>query len=157
MDRTQRPKRRGWAGRCRGQSLVEFAIMLPVMMILVFGIVEFGMGLRAYISLTNATREGARFAAVGNPAGAYPTNCDGTSNTTVVGRVCVAINGLQLSNMQSISVAYPNGQASGNPVIVSTQYTYHYITPLANFISFFTGGAFSNTLSLSSSTNMRLE
>ena len=51
----------------RGQSLVEFALVLPILLILVLGIVDFGMGLRAYVTLTNATREGARFAAVGEP------------------------------------------------------------------------------------------
>ena len=47
--------------RQRAQSLVEFAFMLPLFLILVFGIIDFGMGLRAYISVAQATREGARF------------------------------------------------------------------------------------------------
>ncbi|OGO50883.1 MAG: hypothetical protein A2148_08005 [Chloroflexi bacterium RBG_16_68_14] len=141
----------------RGQSLVEFALVLPVLTLLIFGIIDFGMGLRSYISLTNATREGARFAAVGNMAGAYPTDCNGSTNTTVVGRVCVAMEGLDLDDVETVAVSYPDGQAPGNQVVVTAQYTYNYITPLGDIANFFTGGTFPDMLSLSTSTDMRLE
>ncbi len=51
-----------------GQSTAEFAILLPVLALLVFGIVEFGMLFYTYIDLTSATREGARKAAVSRTA-----------------------------------------------------------------------------------------
>jgi len=152
-----RPRPRARLRSRRGQSLVEFALILPVLMIMVFGIIDFGMGLRSYISLTNATREGARFAAIGNSAGAYPANCNGTNNTTVIGRVCYTIEGLDLADVQTVSVAYPNGQSPGNSVVVSARYTYNYITPIGDIIDFFSGGTFPNALSLATSTDMRLE
>lgn len=127
------------------------------MLIIIFGIIDFGMGLRSYISLTNATREGARFAAVGNPAGSFPSQCNGTTTTTVIGRTCVAVEGLNRSNITSLTVTYPNGQGPGNSVVVSADYTYEYITPLGDFINFFSGGTLTETLSLSTSTDMRLE
>lgn len=145
-----------WRGG-RGQSLVEFAMVLPLLLILVFGIIDFSMGLRSYISLTNATREGARFAAVGNPAGAYPADCDGTSNTSAVGRVCVSLDGLDLADMQGVSVTYPSGQNPGSEVLVSAEYTYNYITPLGDLLDFFSGGSFPDSLNLETSTDMRLE
>lgn len=155
------PQRRGRLRRLRrggrGQSLVEFSLLLPVMLIIIFGIIDFGMGLRSYISLTNATREGARFAAVGNPAGSFPSQCNGTTTTTVIGRTCVAVEGLNRSNITSLTVTYPNGQGPGNSVVVSADYTYEYITPLGDFINFFSGGTLTETLSLSTSTDMRLE
>ena len=157
MQRDKRGTIRGRLCAGRGQSLVEFALILPVLMIMVFGIIDFGMGLRSYISLTNATREGARFAAIGNVAGAYPANCDGTSNTTVIGRVCYTIEGLDLADLTSVSVTYPNGQMPGNSVVVSADYTYNYITPLGDIVDFFSGGSFPDALSLSTSTDMRLE
>ncbi len=141
----------------KGQSLVEFALVLPILMFIVFGIVDFGLGIRSYISLTNATREGARFAAVGNPAGSYPSNCDGSTNTTVIGRVCVAIEGLKLSDVQSVSVSYPDGQASGNSVVVSATYVYHFVSPLGALAHFFTDGTFPTTITLSTKSDMRLE
>jgi Flp pilus assembly protein TadG len=143
--------------QARGQSLVEFALVLPLLMILVFGIIDFGMGLRSYISLTNATREGARFAAIGGSAGAYPGNCDGVDNTTVVGRVCVSIEGLDRADLTSVAVDYPDGQNPGESVVVSADYTYNYITPLGDIVDFFSGGSFPDTLSLSTATDMRLE
>jgi Flp pilus assembly protein TadG len=141
----------------RGQSLVEFAMVLPILTILIFGVIDFSLGLRSYISLTNATREGARYAAVGNVPGSFPTDCDGATDTTTIGRVCVAMDGLDLDNIDSLSVAYPDGESSGNSVVVSAEYTHEFITPLADLASFFTGGSFPDTLSLETSTDMRLE
>lgn len=139
----------------RAQSLAELALTLPVLLIIVFGIIDFGLGLRSYISLSNGVREGARFAAVGNPAG-VPANCDGTNNTTVYGRVCVATEGLDLDELTP-DVSYPDGIAPGNSVVVSAQYTYQFITPLGDLVSFFSGGVFPTSIDLDSSTDMRLE
>lgn len=132
-------------------------MVLPVLVILIFGIIDFGMGLRSYIALTNATREGARFAAVGNDAGAFPGDCDGSSNTTTIGRVCTAANGLNLSNVTDVSVSYPSGVGPGNSVVVSADYTYTFFTPIGAIIDFVSGGSFPETITLSSSTDMRLE
>jgi len=49
----------------KGASAVEFALILPILIILVFGIVQFGIAYNNYIALTHAAREGARLAAVG--------------------------------------------------------------------------------------------
>ena len=49
----------------KGASAVEFAIILPVLIMLVFGIIQFGLAFNKYIALTHAAREGARLAAVG--------------------------------------------------------------------------------------------
>ena len=141
----------------RGQSLVEFALVLPILLILVFGIIDFSMGLRAYVTLTNATREGARFGALGNSAGAYPTDCTGTNSTSVIGRVCTTMNGLSLSGVQAVSVLYPAGKAPGNSVKVSADYRYNFISPLGDLVSFFSAGAFNEYIDMSASSDMRLE
>jgi|GEM_PF-2609813 len=53
------------AGRSdRATAIVEFALVLPVLMSLIFGTVEFGMALTTDIALTNATRTAARWATV---------------------------------------------------------------------------------------------
>lgn len=51
------------------QSLVEFAILLPVLLIMVGGLAELGFALAAYMSLQDAAREAARFGADGDPCG----------------------------------------------------------------------------------------
>ena len=46
----------------RGQSLVEFGLVLPILLVLVVGILEFGIAFRTYQVVTNSAREGARTA-----------------------------------------------------------------------------------------------
>lgn len=48
----------------RGQSLVEFALILPVLMLVLMGIIQMGFVFNAYVTISNATREGARTATV---------------------------------------------------------------------------------------------
>lgn len=50
--------------RSRGQALAEFALTLPIFLILVFGMLDVGRAVYTYNTLTNAAREGARFAIV---------------------------------------------------------------------------------------------
>lgn len=53
----------------RGQSLVEFALVLPVLCLLIFGILEFGVAFNNYLTLTDSVRVGARKAAVSRASG----------------------------------------------------------------------------------------
>lgn len=50
--------------RDRGAAAVEFALILPILIALLFGIVEFGLAFNTHISLTQAAREGVRVAAL---------------------------------------------------------------------------------------------
>jgi Flp pilus assembly protein TadG len=49
----------------RGAVAVEFALLLPLLLSLVFGIIQFGLALNEKLTLTHAAREGARAAVVG--------------------------------------------------------------------------------------------
>ena len=51
-------------GKDDGQAVVEFGLMIPILIIVILGILEFGWVLNAQITLTSAAREGARAAAV---------------------------------------------------------------------------------------------
>ena len=48
----------------RGQTMVEFALVVPILCIVLFGILQFGALYNDYVTLTDATRVGARKAAV---------------------------------------------------------------------------------------------
>jgi Flp pilus assembly protein TadG len=48
----------------KGQAFVEFAVVLPILLLLVFGIIQFGIAFNNYLTLTDAVRAGARQAAV---------------------------------------------------------------------------------------------
>lgn len=138
-----------------GQSLMELSLLLPVFMIFVFGIIDFGLGMRSYVSLANGVREGARIASIGAPAGSQ-SDCDGITQNTVHGRICSSVTSLDLNEL-STNVTYPNGFASGNSVVVSADYTHDFVTPLGDIIGFFSGGSFPTAIQLHSSTDMRLE
>jgi Flp pilus assembly protein TadG len=57
----------------RGQTMTEFAIVLPILVVLLFGIIQFGIAFNNYVTITDAARAGARKGAVSrqssNPAG----------------------------------------------------------------------------------------
>jgi len=57
------PRRRGSGGR-RGQALAEFALIMPVLFLLIAGIIEFGRGWNIKQVVTDAAREGARYVVV---------------------------------------------------------------------------------------------
>jgi Flp pilus assembly protein TadG len=61
-------RRNMWEGK--GQSLAEFAILLPILLILALGAVDYGRVYFAYISVTNAARNGAQYGSTGLDAAA---------------------------------------------------------------------------------------
>ncbi len=90
-----RPKLLGTRRGSRGQSAVEFALVAPLLFLLIFGIVDFGRAMFYQNEVTNATREGARIAILasnpcntvyGDPSG----NCS-DSLTPAGPSVCSAI------------------------------------------------------------------
>lgn len=60
----------------RGQAMAEFALVLPLLMLIVLGTIQFGFLFSTHIGLVNATREGVRFGAT------LPT-VDGSTDTAV--------------------------------------------------------------------------
>src|SRR5437016_8854858 len=60
--------KRNRIGDEQGQTMVEFAVVLPILIVLLFGIVQFGILFNNYVTLTDAVRAGARAAAVSRQA-----------------------------------------------------------------------------------------
>jgi hypothetical protein len=61
------PRFRRGRAKSIGQSLVEFTVLLPVLLIMISGLIEFGIMLNYYLDLIDAAREAARFAADADP------------------------------------------------------------------------------------------
>jgi hypothetical protein len=59
------------AARKRGVSIIEAALVLPLFLLLLMGMFEFGIVISAYQSMVGAAREGARIAVTPDPAHAY--------------------------------------------------------------------------------------
>ena len=55
---------RSYASEDEGQNLVEFALLLPLLMYILLGIMQFGLIFAAYVTMNNAAREGARWASI---------------------------------------------------------------------------------------------
>lgn len=65
-----------------GQALVELALVIPLLLILLFGIVDFGLALNQYNDTTNLANLGARAAAVASSTSTNPTCVTGAHTTT---------------------------------------------------------------------------
>ena len=134
----RRPARR--APQDRGAAAVEFALLLPLLMLLVFGIVDFGRALNAQITLTQAAREGARMAALGE--------------ANVVSGTQAAATGL--SPVKVTVTSCPAGAGPGVNAVVQTSYTFTFITPVSAIAKIF-GSGFGSTMTLTAQGVMPCE
>ncbi len=126
-----------------GQAIIELALVLPMVVLLVFGALDVGRMFNAQIVITEAAREGARIAAVECALGT--TNCATDVNT----RVQSALTGLDLT--KSNVILSPGPYTSGGAVTVQVNYTIGFITPLIGAL--IPGSPFT----LTGATTMRLE
>jgi Flp pilus assembly protein TadG len=84
-----------------GQALIEFALVLPLLALLLLGIITFGLYLNANVTVEQAARIGARAAAIGDPLGC-PGDSAQAGQQTIYGYVDDQINlGLGLSAPKS--------------------------------------------------------
>ena len=134
--------RSGPGDRQRGQALMEFALVVPIFLILLLSIVDFGWALRSWITVTNSAREGAR-------AGAVGATCDDIKQRAVD-------TSADLLSLSDVSVVNCQGDPGTN-VEVTVSYEYSWITPLGGLLTTFTGGSLPSTLTMTSKTDMRLE
>jgi Flp pilus assembly protein TadG len=101
-----------------GQSLVEFAIVLPVLLMIVTGIIQFGSLYNKYITLTDAARNGAQTLAIGrglgNPCG--PAVTQTTNSASAIGLTSAQVT-TSFSSIQDTCGTSPyTGVNSGNEV-----------------------------------------
>jgi Flp pilus assembly protein TadG len=100
---------------------VEFAIVLPVLVMFVFGIVEFGRGYNAKIELTSAVREGARYVALGGA----------TANTTALEqKIEAAAPGLKATDISLAASVLCAGTPVPDNGSVTATYKFSYQIPL---------------------------
>ena len=108
----------------RGQSLVELALILPVFLLLVMGVIDFGRVFNSYEAIANAAREGARYCALNAHLGGSP----GSATTS---RVTGELNGTGISATVE-SPACDTSVTVGNPVTVVVDTTF---TPITGIVT----------------------
>ena len=92
----------------RGQAIVEFALILPVFILILLGIMEFGLVFHQYLVVTAASREGARVAALGGTDAETRTIVNSSAASINTGQLTTTITPANRVKGQSVSVQVTN-------------------------------------------------
>ncbi len=111
--------------RAQGQGLIEFALVIPILLLLILGLFDLGYAAFLQNTLSNAAREGARTGIVLS-----------TTDAAIRARVRATAAGLSLSDAQ-IAISPSPSRTFNQPITVTVSYTY---TPVTPFIETITGG-----------------
>lgn len=122
----------------KGQSLVELAVILPVVMLVLMGIIEFGIMLNCYLKVENAAREGARSGIVNS------------SNLEIKNSIIRISPDLKAENLTLIVTPAETYRRPGETLTVSINYKYEMTVPIISNI-------FGRTVDLEAKTSMRIE
>lgn len=110
--------RTGWRSE-RGAELIEFAIIAPILMFIIAGIVDFGMMFRTFEAVTNAAREGAR-------VGVLPGyNAPDIQSRVDAYLAASGLTGVRATAVADVPVATPAGTFTAKAVTVN--YTYQFV------------------------------
>lgn len=146
------------SSRSPGQSMVEFALIAPLLFLLLFGIIELGLMLNIYIGLTNSAREAARAGAVYQ----YTVPASGVASAAVIdtqrdlqinAAILQTLNPMISSSTLTVTVSYPtvalatNAYRARETVVVS----------LAHDHKLFFGILGPQKMTLSATSAMRIE
>jgi Flp pilus assembly protein TadG len=125
-------------GNQKGQSMVETALILPIVVLLLTGIIDFGLLFNNYLVITNASREAARNAAVG---------CTDLEINMLVANMTST---LDQSKMETKIHPVQADRVKGEEVTITITYDNVLLTPLVSSIV-------PNPLKLTTKTVMRIE
>lgn len=125
----------------KGQTMVETALILPVILLILLGIMEFGRLFSNYLIVSNASREGARYAALGK---------SDTQIQSVIEDLFVSTGLCESGSFGSVATITKGTYADS--VEIKVEYNYNVITPIVGPL--ISGG---NPIKLTSATRMRLE
>ena len=138
-----------------GAVLIEFALVIGLFFLLVFGMVDFGLAINTKTQMTNAGREGARFGTVNLDPVAVEARVRELAASLDQAILTVSVACQQPDDTPCIGAGFPAGDlqhaTTGDSVIVTVDYLYNLITPLPGFINS------GNDVALRSVTEMRVE
>ena len=143
---------RGKGPRKQGQTLIEFALVVPLLFLLIFIVVNFGVFIFAWITVANAARTGAQYMVMGGAWLGTPRSPDITLITPIVREdmrtllggtapqitICTRTNATIACSPSSPPVTPPNDPedtASAGPYATGTvDVTYNYRPPIGGWI-----------------------
>lgn len=144
------------ARRPDGTALVELALVLPLLLVLLLGMIDFGKAFNAWIDETHLSNEAARLAAVNSSAGA---SLPGKLQQYIQEQVDTAeLKSGRVSDSYApaqapvkVCLSFPNGtQNPGDPVKVTVSVTYEWLNYLSTRVSL-------GATPITGSATMRLE
>jgi Flp pilus assembly protein TadG len=124
-----------------GAAAVEMALVLPLLLLIVFGAIDFGRMFFAQISLSAAAREGVRASALGNPS-------------AVPARVAAAAPGLR-GVTGAVTVACPANPGSNASTTVVASYRFEFVTPIGGLASLFGSSSVGGAVAMTGKAVMR--
>jgi hypothetical protein len=165
-------KRHSGLRRKRAQALAEMAVMVPFLIIGMMGMLDLGRAFYYQIAITNAVREGARYAVTPFYLGLNPScqavppypdpgaNCVTPGDDAIRARINQELQGtgIQLTSAQMTvspdqgqrSSYFTNANGSSYPIQVSASYQFYFITPII-------GSLIGNPLNINTSSIFRAE
>lgn len=136
-------------GNRKGAAMVEFAIVVMLLFTLVFGIIEFGLLIKDYLTLSQAVREGSRSAALGSPMNIVVARVQNSAPTLVGANIDPIELYKRPATTPSGSWEGPladNDSTTGMQVRVRAEYPHQLLT-----------GFFGSTITISADMVMRRE
>ena len=121
-----------------GAALVEFAVVLPLFIILIFGIMESGWAFAQQVEVRNAAREGARLAVV-----------DFGTSAEIIAETCS--RAVLSADRASVYLDHNNQGTSDESAIVTVAQNYKMLTGLTGILGMFDG------ITITSTAEMRVE
>jgi Flp pilus assembly protein TadG len=143
---------RPWAESEVGQALVEFTMILPLFLLLLFALVDFGRGFYTWLLVTNAAREGARVAATQQDTNAVQTRIYDAVCSSYPSNCSLNVSKLTWTNKASANIQGPRGEA----VEIDLSFDFDYATPIGNILAIVSGGSLSEP-TITAHSSMRLE
>lgn len=140
-------KNRMKADADRGAAAVEFGLLLPLILLIVLGIIDFGGMLHAQVTLTQAAREGARVAAL------QQTPDEAEIDT----RTKDAIVSPLLKDKAKVTVEPQTCPNEADDAVVKVAYPFEFITPIGSLAAAFGGEGFDKSMPLSATGVMPCE
>jgi Flp pilus assembly protein TadG len=132
----------------RGAELVEFAFVLPLLLLVCIGIIDFGFLFRDYEVLTNAAREGARLQSLADDYDVDDVRARVDAYADSGGLDPALVD----AEVNEVDIPVGAATAKGYEVVVTYPHEFLFLGPIASFF----GGAF-GTVDLSATSTMRRE
>jgi len=131
-----------------GSAVIEMALVTPLLLLLILGMVDFGFLFQRYVVLTNAAAEGARVASL--PGYSLPDVQTRVAQYARAGGIALA-DGPVTANRFPETIVSAGGSSPGSRVVVTHVYNFRFVGPIVALV----GGSMGGSVTLTSTSTVR--